>query len=116
MSYTCVRRSQVILSILIISMLISRSLSLQILGLFPHPGASHFRSAHAILLGLAKAGHNVTVVSHYPDRSAPNNYEDLVIEGEKPMLNSIDLAVKYRENCKHACVFVLLTLYFAVVC
>lgn len=51
--------------------------SLKILGLFPHPGLSHFHFFHPILRGLADAGHDVTVVSHFPDTNSPDNYVDM---------------------------------------
>lgn len=79
-------------------MIFAESSSLNILGLFPHPGASHFRSVHPILLELADVGHNVTVVSHYPDERSPSNYKDLVIDGGKPMLNSVSLEVSVYQT------------------
>lgn len=83
--------------LMIMTMVISKCSNLQILGLFPHPGASHFRSVHPILVGLAEAGHDVIVVGHYPDPHPVSNYKDLIIEGEKSMLNSIDLAVRSQD-------------------
>lgn len=84
---------QVIVSILVMTTVIPESSSLRILGLFPHPGVSHFHFFHPIMLGLAEAGHNVTVVSHFPDNKAPSNYMDLVIGGQENLTNSVDLAV-----------------------
>lgn len=84
---------QVIVSILMMTTVIPESSSLQILGLFPHPGVSHFHFFHPIMLGLAEAGHNVTVLSHFPDKNAPPNYKDLVIGGQENLTNSVDLAV-----------------------
>lgn len=80
-------------------MLITKSSSLRILGLFPHPGISHFNFFHPIMLGLAEVGHDVTVVSHFPDSRAPSNYNDLIIGGDEPMVNSVDLEV--RVNLTH---------------
>ncbi len=82
-----------IVSILVMTMVIPASSSLRILGLFPHPGLSHFHFFHPIMVGLAEAGHNVTVFSHFPDKNAPKNYKDLVIGGEASLVNSVDLAV-----------------------
>lgn len=82
-----------IMHVLLMTTVISESSSLQILGLFPHPGLSHFHFFHPIMLGLAEAGHNVTVLSHFPDKHAPSNYKDLVIGGQTDLTNSVDLAV-----------------------
>lgn len=83
----------IILSILAITWVIPESSGLRILGLFPHNGLSHFHFFHPIMVGLAEAGHNVTVFSHFPDKNAPANYEDLVIGGQENLTNSVDLAV-----------------------
>lgn len=90
---------KMIVGILVMTTVIPESTSLQILGLFPHPGVSHFHFFHPIMLGLAEAGHNVTVLSHFPDKNAPSNYKDLVIGGQDSLTNSVDLAVKcYKCN------------------
>lgn len=65
--------------------------SLQILGLFPHPGASHFHFFHPIMRGLADAGHDVTVVGHFPDKNAPLNYKNLKLPATNLLTNSVDL-------------------------
>ncbi|KAJ6648180.1 UDP-glycosyltransferase UGT5 [Pseudolycoriella hygida] len=77
--------------ILVTAMLFSKSTSIRVLGLFPHPGISHFNFFHPIMLGLAEVGHDVTVVSHFPDSHAPSNYKDIKIEDEELMVNSVDL-------------------------
>ncbi|XP_055326702.1 UDP-glucosyltransferase 2-like [Sitodiplosis mosellana] len=67
--------------------------SLKILGLFPHPTMSHFNFFHPILRGLADAGHDVTVVSHFPDKNAPKNYIDMPLKTTKLLVNSINLEI-----------------------
>jgi glucuronosyltransferase len=60
-----------------------RSLSsegFRILGVFPHPAISHFRAFQPLLVELAALGHDVVVVSHFPDTNAPDNYRDLVLD------------------------------------
>ncbi|XP_012271236.1 UDP-glucuronosyltransferase 2B2 [Orussus abietinus] len=51
-----------------------------ILGIFGHPGKSHFDFFRPLLIELARRGHDVTVVSHFPrgpkDESLPN-YRDV---------------------------------------
>lgn len=76
---------------------INSTYSLKILGLFPHPGLSHFHFFHPIMRGLANAGHDVTVLSHFPDKNPPPNYKDLVLKSNddltNPLTNAIDLEV-----------------------
>lgn len=73
--------------------LIDSSNGLRILGLFPHPGASHFHFFHPVMRGLAEAGHDVTVVSHFPDKNPPKNYKNLALTGLDLLTNAVDLAV-----------------------
>lgn len=73
--------------------LIDSSNGLRILGLFPHPGASHFQFFHPVMRGLAEVGHDVTVVSHFPDKNPPKNYKNLPLSGLDLLINAVDLAV-----------------------
>lgn len=56
----------------------------RILGIFPHFGYSHFKVFFPLLRTLAEHGHHVTVVTHIqaPDNTT-NNYEELLLAGEK---------------------------------
>lgn len=67
--------------------------SLKILGIFPHPGMSHFHFFHPIMRGLADAGHDVTVVSHFPDKNSPENYVDMQLTKTELLTNSVNLEV-----------------------
>lgn len=67
----------------------------RILGLFPHPGVSHFHFFHPILRGLAERGHEVTVISHFPDKSPPVGYHDVPLTGLDTLTNSVDLKVSF---------------------
>lgn len=69
--------------------------SLRILGLFPHPGLSHFHFFHPIMRALADAGHDVVVVSHFPDKNSPDNYEDLRLPMTEMLMNSVNLEVNH---------------------
>lgn len=72
--------------------------SLKILGLFPHPGVSHFHFFHPIMRALADAGHDVTVVSHFPDKDAPVNYKDLKLPSTNLLTNVVDLEVNHIQT------------------
>ena len=62
--------------------------SLKVLGIFPHPALSHFRSFQPLLLELANRGHEVFVVSHFAELNAPKNYNDFALSNlsETPTL------------------------------
>ncbi|KAJ4434824.1 hypothetical protein ANN_23395 [Periplaneta americana] len=54
--------------------------SARILGLFQFNGKSHFVMFEALLKGLASRGHDVVVVSHFPQESKVPNYTDISVE------------------------------------
>lgn len=76
----------------------------KVLGLFPHPGLSHFNFFQPILRGLAEAGHEVTVIGHFPEKNPPENYKDLPLDSTSNLVASVDLEV-----C-----FFLLFIYYAI--
>lgn len=53
----------------------------EILGLFPHAGRSHFNAFEPLLKKLASKGHNVTVISHFPQKNPLVSYNDVSLEG-----------------------------------
>lgn len=53
----------------------------KILGIFPHPGYSHFAMFKPLLEGLSEKGHEVTVISHFPRKSKKENYHDVSLVG-----------------------------------
>lgn len=57
----------------------------RILGLFPHPAISHFRAFQPLLRELAEKGHEVVVVSHFPEKNAPESYRDFVLDQSQVM-------------------------------
>lgn len=71
------------------------SLGYRILGLFPIPVSSHFTFIHPVMRGLAEAGHNVTVVSYFPDPYPLENYTDITLTEQEIPTNAIDLNVSF---------------------
>lgn len=66
----------------------------RILGLFPHPGLSHFNFFHPIMRALAEAGHEVTVVSQFLNNPPLENYKDeLLPENNNGLVNAVSLDV-----------------------
>ncbi|CAH1102049.1 unnamed protein product [Psylliodes chrysocephalus] len=53
----------------------------KILVLFPATSPSHFILGNALGRGLAKAGHEVTVLSPFQDKNPPKNYREAVLTG-----------------------------------
>lgn len=55
--------------------------SYKILGIFPHPGISHFAVFKPVLEALSERGHQITVVSHFPSATARTGYTDINLQG-----------------------------------
>ena len=51
-----------------------------ILAVLPIQSTSHMTVNKAIVIELANRGHNVTVVSAYPEENPPPNYKDIVLK------------------------------------
>lgn len=51
----------------------------RILGVFPFKGKSHFIMFEKLIKGLAKKGHQVDVISSFPQKKPYPNYTDLVV-------------------------------------
>jgi len=67
--------------------------SKKILGLFPHPGISHFNVFKPVLLALAERGHDLEVASYFPDNVPAKNYKDLTFRGQDILTGTTDLKV-----------------------
>ncbi|CAH0686208.1 unnamed protein product [Spodoptera exigua] len=79
-------KPSVLISILSLLVLTDYACSLNILGIFPYQGKSHFIVFRVYLRELAKRGHNVTVISHFPEQDPPANYHDISLAGStKPI-------------------------------
>lgn len=62
----------------------------RILVLFPHPGKSHFGVFLPLFKALSEKGHQVTVVSHFPESNQTDHYRDVSLSGTMdPLLEVI---------------------------
>jgi hypothetical protein len=52
----------------------------RILGLFPFPAKSHLIVQKALMLELARRGHEITMVSGFPESKQIANYTDIVLK------------------------------------
>ncbi|KAJ9582650.1 hypothetical protein L9F63_023005 [Diploptera punctata] len=73
--------------------------SAKILGLFHLNSRSHFVMFEALLRGLASRGHEVYVVSHFPQEQPLPNYTDISLKGTLPELVNnftMEFALNFR--------------------
>lgn len=83
--------------LIVIVQLIAATCAHRILGLFPHPGLSHFHFFHPIMKTLAEAGHEVTVVSHFPNDPPMENYKDELLSNiQDGLKNSVSIDVSVQ--------------------
>ncbi|XP_072933729.1 UDP-glucosyltransferase 2-like [Epargyreus clarus] len=70
-----------ILLLLLVSCYTNSVESLNILGIFPYEGRSHFFVFKNFLQKLAEKGHKLTVISHFPREEVIPNYHDVSLAG-----------------------------------
>lgn len=65
--------------------------ALKILGIFPHLGKSHFDVFEPLLKTLARKGHELTVISHFPQKVPIPGYKDISLRGESVYFDFINV-------------------------
>lgn len=65
-------------SVVLLLLCLSGCNSYRFLGIFPFHGKSHFIMPEALMKGLAKKGHQVDVISTFPQKKPYPNYTDIV--------------------------------------
>ncbi|XP_052750692.1 UDP-glucosyltransferase 2-like [Galleria mellonella] len=80
--------------VLLTIVLFNKVYTLNILGVFPFEGKSHSFVFNPFMLELAKRGHNVTVISHFPQKKPVQNYRDISLAGKSKIL--VDVFSLYR--------------------
>ncbi|XP_046658304.1 LOW QUALITY PROTEIN: UDP-glycosyltransferase UGT5-like [Homalodisca vitripennis] len=79
-------------SFLVFGCFLGSALSANILAVFPHPGKSHFDVFEPLVLELAARGHQMTVMSFYPQKPPVANYTDISLVGTSPLrLNRVKI-------------------------
>lgn len=82
--------------VLLLFLLIGSSSGYKILAILSNPGKSHFAVYEPLVKALAKRGHDITVLSYYPQKEHIERYTDVSLATpEKLRINVFDLA-NYR--------------------
>lgn len=58
----------------------------RILGVFPLHGKSHWIMQEALMKELARRGHQVDVITHFPQKNPIPNYTDISLKGSLPQV------------------------------
>lgn len=67
-----------VLFVLVFTIFVRTNDGYRILCLFPYEGMSHFSMFEALCKGLAKRGHQIDMISHFPTKKPIANYTDVV--------------------------------------
>ncbi|XP_063241754.1 UDP-glucosyltransferase 2-like [Bacillus rossius redtenbacheri] len=74
----------------------------RILGIFQLNSKSHFIVAEALMKGLAARGHQVVVMSHFPQKNPVPNYTDIDVSGSAyTVQNNVTIETALRWNTIH---------------
>lgn len=77
---------------MILAVIVQPGSPARILGLFGHPGLSHYKVFYPIVRGLAEAGHEVVVVSYFPGLGeAHENITEYEFKGQKVVTNAFSM-------------------------
>lgn len=60
--------------------------SYKILGIFHTSSKSHYIAGGALMKGLAEKGHDVTVISPYPQDRPLKNFHDVAVQGVEELI------------------------------
>lgn len=60
----------------------------RILGVFPLHGKSHWIMQEALMRELARRGHQVDVITHFPLKTPIPNYKDISLKGSLPLVTN----------------------------
>lgn len=74
--------------IFIIAIQFQHGHTFKVLGIFHKTAKSHFIAGSALMKGLANAGHEVTIISNYPQSNPIKNYRDIDISIPEDILSS----------------------------
>uniref|UniRef100_A0A1Y1LMI4 UDP-glucuronosyltransferase n=1 Tax=Photinus pyralis TaxID=7054 RepID=A0A1Y1LMI4_PHOPY len=70
----------------------------KILGIFGHPGHSHYRIFEPILRGLSDKGHNLTVFAYFPSTSTKDGYRSITLKQDGAAIRHF---FEFNANMRH---------------
>lgn len=76
-------------STVMLALLLGSGNGYKILGIFPTSAPSHYITGSALMKGLAAAGHEVTVISPFPQAKPLKNYRDITVDGIIEIMSGI---------------------------
>jgi hypothetical protein len=68
--------------VMLVLLLVAQSHGARILGVFPFPARSHLIVHKALMFELARRGHQITVVSAFPENKPISNYTDITVKSD----------------------------------
>lgn len=83
--------------VLFVSLFIQSLYSLNILVTIPFPSRSHFLSFSRLFQSLAHKGHNLTVISYYPQKNALPKYRDINIGSVDVIMNAVSSSIDFKK-------------------
>lgn len=106
-----------IISFLAISIIVP-SEAYRILGVLPINAYSHFIMFERLMKGLAERGHQVDVVSHFPQKESFPNYTDIVsFAGTTPtLINNMTLSIDEDKGSTVSAAFFFATVFGVQAC
>ncbi|XP_018570348.1 UDP-glucuronosyltransferase 1-8 [Anoplophora glabripennis] len=87
--------------LILLSASICCGFGLNILVIFPHSGKSHFMAFEPFFKTLAKRGHNMTVISYFPQKDPIKNYRDVSLQNPNIDTGAINLEQVPHSRSKH---------------
>jgi len=92
-------RSTLLATILLIfASKLNISESAKILAIFPHTGKSHFFMFQPFVYKLAERGHEITIMTHFPDPNPPKNVKYLSIESKEAEIQFNSFSMELLES------------------
>lgn len=105
-----------LLFLVVIAIFIQSNEGYRILCLLPFNGKSHFVLFEALCKGLAKRGHQIDVISHFPSKEPIANYTDIVdLSGTRQnVVNSF--SVQYAKGLQTALMYYVANVFGSSLC
>ena len=89
-------------TIYVLALLLNATNGAKILGIFPIAAKSHFTCNNAIMKSLINVGHEVTVITAFPEQASSQNYTSIIDVSDKlPIFVGITKFDEFRQQNVH---------------